>query len=172
MFFQISFLSCSIFTFRARISYSFVFTFNMALQRTCSSCCKLTLRARISDSFVFTFNMSLQSTCCSCGKLTFKARISYSFVFTFNMALQNTCCSCGKLTLRAGISDSFMFTFNMIFQIFQNFFGIILLYDSYQSLFTDFLHFFISAFTAVFSFLGILSLTKELIPILIFCYLN
>ena len=93
------------------ISHSFVFTFNMNLQRTCCSCGKLTLR--ISHSSMFTFNMIFQMTCCSCTIFTLRAGKSHSFMSTFNMFLQSTCCSRGKLTLRAGMSDSLMFTFNM-----------------------------------------------------------
>ena len=103
-FFQSSFLSCSIFTFRTRISYSFMFTFNMCPKIPCCSCGIYTLRTRISHSFMFIFNMSLQIPCCSYGMVTLRARKSDSFVFIFNMSLQNPCCSSGIFTENKDIS--------------------------------------------------------------------
>ena len=119
-------LNLKLLTFSARISHSFVFTFNMSHQNTCLSCGILTLRAMISHSFMFTFNMNLQSACCSFGVLKMRTRLSHSFVFLstclfksltfkswifyFNMILLDTYCSCSKITFITPLSMNLKIT--------------------------------------------------------------
>ena len=73
------------------IPHSFMYVFNMSLQRSCRSCSVFTVFTGISNSFVFIFKMFLKLTCCSGSICTLPTGISYPFMFIFNMVLQTTC---------------------------------------------------------------------------------
>ena len=121
---QISFLSFRIFTYRARISY----TFTMTLQDTYCSCSFFTYRTRISHFFVLLSTCSFRSlpllathsrlTHCICSISTFKTGKSNSFMYIvyFQNGFQVTCCNCSIITLSTRISHFFVLTFNMNLQ--------------------------------------------------------